>query len=54
MLTKIRLAFYEMLFELYGKLYECYRTRDNRYKMQECVDRRDDILGVIFTLKGLN
>lgn len=54
MFTKVHLAFYNMLFELYGKLYRYYKTKGKEDKMKECVEKRDDILDIIFTLKGLN
>ena len=63
MFTKIHYAFYNMLFELYGKLAKryslklnegkCNRRRLER-KLRRCLDDRDDILDIMFTLKGLS
>ena len=63
MFTKIHLAFYDMLFELYGKLAERYSKKlkegkGNRRrlecKLRRVIDDRDDILEIMFTLKGLS
>lgn len=62
MFTKIHLAFYSMLFELFGKLAKFYsrkvkeNTTNRRYwdrKLRRCLDDRDDILDIMFTLKRL-
>lgn len=63
MFTKIHYAFYDMLFEFYGKLAERYskklkegkgnRRRIER-KLRRLIDDRDDILDIMFTLKGLS
>ena len=65
MFTKIHLAFYNMLFEFYGKLGERYYQKSLavdgeaakiRWKKRawKCFDKREDILDIMFTLKGLN
>ena len=63
MFTKIHYAFYNMLFEIYGKLAKRYSMKlkeskgNRRYwerKLRRCIDDRDDILDIMFTLKGLN
>ena len=63
MFTKIHLAFYDMLFEILGKLAEHYTRKLKRgvvnrrrleRKLRRCIDDRDDILDIMFTLKGLN
>lgn len=53
MFTKIHMAFYNMLFELYGKLYRYYKTKGKKDKMIKCIEKREDILDIMFTLKGL-
>lgn len=62
MFTKIHYAFYNMLFELYGKLAKFYSHKMRvdkvhwRYwerKLHRCIDDRDDILDIMFELKGL-
>jgi hypothetical protein len=63
MFTKIHYAFYNVLFEFCGKLAERYsrklkegkgnRRRLER-KLRRCIDDRDDILDIMFTMKGLN
>lgn len=65
MFTKVHLAFYNMLFEFYGKLGKYYYRKSLevisekskiRWKKRawKCFDKRDDILDIMFTLKGLN
>lgn len=63
MFTKIHYAFYNMLFELYGRLAKRYSRKmkedeaHRRYwerKLRICLDDRDDILDIMFTLKGLS
>lgn len=62
MFTKIHLAYYGMLFEILGWLAERYsrklkKGKGNRRRLERkyriCIDDRDDILDIIFTLKGL-
>lgn len=53
MFTKIHLAFYDMLFELYGKLYQYYKSHGRKDKAVKCIEKREDILDIMFTLKGL-
>lgn len=53
MFTKIHLAFYDMLFELYGKLYKYYKAKGRTDKVKKCIEKREDILDIMFTLKGL-
>lgn len=53
MFTKIHLAFYDILFELYGKLYKYYKSKGKKEKMVKCIETREDILNIMFTLKGL-
>ena len=62
MFTKIHYAFYDMLFEFYGWLAERYSRKlkagkGNRRRLERklriIVDDRDDILEIMFTLKGL-
>lgn len=65
MFTKIHLAFYNMLFNLYGKLGLYYHRKakevDDKIikirmegKALRCIDKREDILDIMFTLKGLS
>lgn len=65
MFTKIHLAFYDLLFEIYGKLGERYYHKslevdDEAAKIRwkkkawKCFDKREDILDIMFTLKGLS
>ena len=54
MFTKVHLAFYNMLFEFYGKLYKYYKAKNREDKIKECINKREDILDIMFTLKGLN
>ena len=63
MFTKIHLAFYDILFEFYGKRIEYYLKKmkeenaDIRYwdrKARKCVEKREDLLDIMFTLKGLS
>lgn len=63
MFRKIHLAFYDMLFEIYGKLCEYYLAKSKedkehdyrwRRKARKCVNKRDDILEIMFALRGLN
>ena len=63
MFTKIHLAFYELIFEIYGKLAKYYSRKvgeskaHRRYwerKLRRCIDDRDDILDIMITLKGLS
>lgn len=62
MFAKIHLAFYNMLFDFYGKLAEHYSRklkegkgnhRRLERKLRICIDDREDILDIMFTLKGL-
>lgn len=64
MFTKIHVAFYDMLFKFYGILGErCYQksleVNDEADKIRwkkrawKCFDRREDILDIMFTLKGI-
>ena len=62
MFTKIHYAFYNVLFEIYGMLAKYYSrkvkegTRNRRYwdrKLRRCLDDRDDMLEIMFVLKGL-
>jgi hypothetical protein len=65
MFTKIHLAFYNKLFDFYGKLGERYyqkslmvndETAKIRWKKRawKCFEKREDILDIVFTLKGLS
>lgn len=53
MFTKIHLKFYSMLFELYGKLYCYHKSKNNKEKMMKCINKRSDILDIMFVLKGI-
>ena len=62
MFTKIHYKFYDILFELYGKRAERYakliredvaNRRHWERKYRKCIDRREDILEIMFILKGL-
>lgn len=62
MFTKIHLAFYDILFEIYGKRIEyCIKKmkEDNAdirrwdRKARKCIDKREDILEIMAALKGL-
>lgn len=62
MFTKINYAFYNALFEFYGKQCEYYlakakedkkHQRKWRRKVEECVAKREDILDIMFVLKGI-
>ena len=53
MFTKIHLKIYDLLFELYGKLYYYHKGKGNEAKMMKCIDKREDILNIMFILKGL-
>jgi hypothetical protein len=62
MFTKIHIAFYDILFEIYGMRIKHYLKKmkeddaDQRKldrKIRKCVDKREDILEIMFTLKGL-
>lgn len=62
MFTKIHYAFYDILFEIYG-LYmkrclqkmkeDAAHSRKWKRKIDKCVDKREDILEIMFALKGL-
>jgi hypothetical protein len=63
MFTKIHLAFYNVLFEIYGKLGQYYYQKSTKVDGEEakirwkkrawkCFDKREDILDIMFTLKG--
>lgn len=65
MFTKIHLAFYNILFEIYGKLgRHLYHkaiemedgARKDRLKKRawDIFDKRQDILDIMFALEGLN
>lgn len=63
MFTRIHYAFYNMLFELYGKRCKRYshkamvdelRRPHWERQLRKCVEIREDILQIMFTLKGLN
>ena len=63
MFTKIHYKFYDVLFELFGKLAMFYARKmqegeGNRVclkrKYDRCIYIREDILDIMFTLKGLN
>jgi hypothetical protein len=63
MFTKIHLAFYNALFDFYGKLIEYYihmmKVDENNIdywdqKACRCIEKREDILDIMFTLKGLS
>lgn len=63
MFTKIHLAFYNVLFDFYGKLIEYYihkmevdEANINHWdqKARRCIEKREDILDIMFTLKGLS
>lgn len=63
MFQKIHLAFYNMLFEIYGEFATYYAARlkeewtDHEYyerKFIKCVKQRKDILRIMYVLKGLN
>lgn len=62
MFTKIHLAFYDTLFEFYGMRIRYYLKKmkeddaDIRRldrKIRKCVDKREDILEIMYALKGL-
>lgn len=62
MFTKIHLAFYDILFEFYGMRIRYYLKKmkeddaDIRRldrKIRKCVDKREDILEIMYVLKGL-
>jgi hypothetical protein len=64
MFTKIRLTFYNILFEIYGLIGRYYYrkgiaagdgARKDRLKKKawDIFDKRQDILDIMFTLKGL-
>lgn len=62
MFTKIHLAFYDILFEFYGMRIKYYLKKmkeenaDIRRldrKIRKCVDKREDILEIMYALKGL-
>lgn len=65
MFTKIHLAFYNALFEIYGWIGERYYRKslevdDEATKIRlkrrawKCFDKREDILDIMFTMKGLS
>ena len=63
MFTKLHHVLYTLLFNFYGALalYYCKKLMEddaNSYrwerKYEKCVDIREDILDVMYTLKGLN
>lgn len=63
MFTKIHLAFYNVLFEIYGLLlvYYIQKMKDDETnidhwdrKASKCIDKREDILEIMFALKGLS
>lgn len=54
MFTKIHLAFYDLLFELYGKLHKHYKSKGREDKIRKCIDQREELLDIMFTLKGLS
>ena len=68
MFNKIHYAFYELMFELYGKLGKYYWNKAIKekalnpdgtkwlkfeQKAWRCIDAREDILEIEFALKGL-
>jgi len=62
MFQKIHYAFYDMLFEIYGAFAEYYSDKlkdewtDHVYyerKLRKCIEKREDILEIMFVLKGL-
>lgn len=63
MFQKFHLAFYDMLFDIYGAFADYYLERleeewtDHVYyerKLRKCLKKRDDILDIMFVLRGLN
>lgn len=63
MFTKIHYKFYDVLFELYGKLAEFCSMKMKqdevhkdfwRRRLERCIYVREDILDIMFTFKGLN
>lgn len=63
MFTKIHYTFYNMLFELYGKWAKfcSLKMKEDevhkdlwRRRLDRCIYEREDILEIMFTLKGLN
>lgn len=54
MFTKIRLALCDALFAFYGWLYRYGKAKDMPDVCEYCVEQREDILDIMFTLKGLN
>ncbi len=62
MFEKIHLAYYDVLFEIYGMLARFYSRKvkedaagREKYedKLRDCIDKRDDILIIMYTLKGI-
>lgn len=62
MFTKIHLKFYDILFEIYGKLCKFYLAKAKEdeahwqkweQKADKCIDKRSDILIIMYTMKGL-
>lgn len=62
MFTKIHYAFYDILFEFYGLCIKRYlkkmkedakHSRRWKRKIEKCVNQREDILEIMFILKGL-
>lgn len=55
MFTKIRLAICNIMFEFYGWLYKYGMSKNIGDDFTKyCIDQREDILDIMFTLKGLN
>ena len=65
MFTKIHLAFYDALFWLYGELGKHYYQKSLevdgelskirlKQKAWKCFDKREDILDIVFVMKGLS
>lgn len=62
MFTKIHLAYYDALFEIYGWFARFYSWKvkedaagREKYesKLHNCIERRDNILDIMQTLKGI-
>jgi hypothetical protein len=62
MFTKIHLKIYDILFEIYGKLAKHYMAKAKtdeanwkkwEQKVDKCIDKRSDILIIMYTMKGL-
>ena len=65
MFTKIHLAFYNALFDIYGWIgrhyyYKSLMVDDEATQIRmekkawKCFDKREDILDIMFTMKGLS